>query len=96
MNTTVIIFLVVVVFVALAYFNYWHSHHFKIKEESIRPTVEKIFAEQGKTILRKKDFIRLVARSYSCGSKEALYILGLARSMSVVEEDGNKVKLVAA
>lgn len=58
--------------------------------------MEKIFAEQGKTILRKKDFIRLVARSYSCGSKEALYILGLARSMSVVEEDGNKVKLVAA
>jgi len=97
MNTTftIITIAVVLVMLALVYFNYIHKNHIQFTEDELKANIKKIYSDNNVTVLRKKDFVRLLKNVYSCSSKEALYLLGQARKLDVVEDNNREVKLAA-
>ena len=84
--------LVVAVCLALVYFNYRHNHHFKFNKEKLSAAVDKIFAEPNAQTMQKNDFLWKLKHIYGCTHKEANFLLGAAKKLGMIAEEGQNVR----
>ena len=85
----IVVLVVVVVFVASSYL---HKRHVEYKMVDIENAVRSAYSE-GVSSVAKADLVKAVKKYFHCSSKEAHYIIGVARRKKVVDIEAEKVSL---
>ena len=91
---TLLIIVVLVVLLAIAIFNYSYQKRISFHPDELKKRVQAIFQEQNVTELSKTTFLVSLKHKYGCSYKKALYLLGKAREMGLVENEGKNVHLI--
>ncbi len=85
MNQTVIsIAVVLVVVFGIVAFSYLHKRHLEYKMVDIEKAVQSAYQE-GVSSVQKEMLVKAVKKYFHCSSKEAHYIIGVARRKKVVD-----------
>lgn len=85
MTKTVIISLVAVVaVVAIIVYLYLHKHHVEYALADVEKAVRKAYPP-GTTSVSKAELTRVVKAHFHCSTKEAHYIIGVARHAKLVD-----------
>lgn len=88
-----ILFIVVLVLiVVLVVFSYLHKRHVEYKMVDIENAVRSAYAD-GVTSVEKEVLVKAVKRYFHCSSKEAHYIIGVARRKKIIDIAVGKVSL---
>lgn len=94
MNHTVLFFaLVVAVVCVIAIFSYLHKRHVEYKMSDIEQAVRSAYAAGG-TSVEKTVLVKAVKKYFHCSSKEAHYIIGVARRKKVIDIEAGRVTLL--
>ncbi len=92
-NPSVIIVIALVVVVAIIVFCYLHKRHKEYHMGDIVKAVESAYIG-GKTSVEKQVLVNAVKKYFHCSSKEALYIIGVARRKKLVDIEAGTVTLL--
>lgn len=96
MSTTTIIVIVIiaVVLVAIAIVSK-HSHHkYVFHEEQVRKAIAEVFDENGPDEMSRAKFQHAFQLKINCSRKEMLFLFGKARSLNMINVDGDLVSRV--
>ena len=77
-QVTLFIFAVLAIVVVLVVFSYLHKRHVEYKMVDIENAVRSAYSE-GVTSVEKEALVKAVKKYFHCSSKEAHYIIGVAR-----------------
>lgn len=77
-NSNLILLVVLVVVFAIIVFSYLHKRHHEYKMADIEKAVRKAYVGEA-TSVSKEELVKVVKTYFHCSSKEALYIIGVAR-----------------
>ncbi len=86
------IIVVAVVVVLLVVSLYHHKKHIEYKMSDIEKAVRSAYPE-GVSSVQKGDLVKAVKKYFHCSSKEAHYIIGVARRKKIVDIAAEKVTL---
>ncbi len=92
-NSVLILLVVLMVVFTIIVFSYLHKHHHEYKMADIENAVRKAYAG-GAASVGKEELVKVVKKYFHCSSKEALYIIGVARRKKVVDIADGKVSLL--
>ena len=92
-NSNLILFVVLVVVFAIIVFSYLHKRHHEYKMADIEKAVRKAYVGET-TSVSKEELVKVVKTYFHCSSKEALYIIGVARRKKIVDIVDGKVSLL--
>ena len=84
-----IVLVVVVLFVVLLYH---HKKHIEYKMSDIEKAIRSAYPE-GVSSVEKRELVKAVKKYFHCSSKEAHYIIGVARRKKIVDIAVEKVSL---
>ena len=88
-NSTLTFFVVLIAVFAIIVFSYLHKRHHEYKMADIEKAIRKAYAN-GVSSVSKEELVKVVKAYFHCSSKEAHYIIGVARRKKVVDiEDGH-------
>lgn len=94
MSQTVIFIAVVLLIVfGIVAFSYLHKRHLEYKMVDIEKAVKSAY-QDGATSVEKSELVKAVKKYFHCSSKEAHYIIGVARRKKVVDIAENIVTLL--
>lgn len=85
-----IVVLVVVLIVVAS--SYLHKRHVEYKMEDIEKAVLSAYPE-GTSSVTKEALVKVVKKYFHCSSKEAHYIIGVARRKKIIDIAAEKVSL---
>lgn len=85
-----IVVLVIVLFIVAS--SYLHKRHVEYKMVDIEKAVQSAYPE-GVTSVSKEVLVKAVKKYFHCSSKEAHYIIGVARRKKIVDIAAEKVTL---
>lgn len=91
-QVTLLIIAVLVVIVVLVVFFYLHKRHVEYKMVDIENAVRSAYPD-GVASVEKEVLVKAVKKYFHCSSKEAHYIIGVARRKKVVDITVGKVSL---
>ncbi len=93
MNQVTLLFIVVLVFIViLVAASYLHKRHVEYKMSDIEKAVRSAYQE-GSSSVKKEELVKAVKKYFHCSSKEAHYIIGVARRKKIVDIAAEKVTL---
>lgn len=92
-NSNLILLVVLVVVFAIIVFSYLHKRHHEYKMADIEKAVRKAYVGEA-TSVSKEELVEVVKTYFHCSSKEALYIIGVARRKKIVDIADGKVSLL--
>ena len=92
MTQVTFILVVAVLVVLVAVFLYHHKKHVEYKMSDIEKAVRSAYPE-GISSVQKGDLVKAVKKYFHCSSKEAHYIIGVARRKKIVDIAAEKVTL---
>ncbi len=92
MSLVTFILIVFVVVVLLVVSLYHHKKHVEYKMADIEKAVRSAYPE-GVSSVKKEDLVKAVKKFFHCSSKEAHYIIGVARRKKIVDIAAEKVTL---
>lgn len=78
--------------VVLVVFSYLHKRHVEYKMVDIENAVRSAYSE-GVTSVEKEALVKAVKKYFHCSSKEAHYIIGVARRKKIIDIAVGKVSL---
>lgn len=87
----IIILLVIIVTIIIS--QYYHKRHREYQMAAIEEAVRGAFARGVETV-GKEQLVASVKKRLHCSSKEAHYILGVAKRKHIVDVQGNNVTLM--
>ena len=87
-QVTLFIFAVLAIVVVLVVFSYLHKRHVEYK----MVVIENAYSE-GVTSVEKEALVKAVKKYFHCSSKEAHYIIGVARRKKIIDIAVGKVSL---
>ena len=93
-NSTLFIIIVLVVVFGITVFSYLHKRHREYKMGDIEAAVRSAYTD-GKTSTDKKTLAKAIKRYFHCSSKEAHYIIGVARRKKIIDIHADAVTLMA-
>lgn len=88
----IIYFAVLAIVVVLVVFSYLHKRHVEYKMVDIENAVRSAYSE-GVTSVEKEALVKAVKKYFHCSSKEAHYIIGVARRKKIIDIAVGKVSL---
>ena len=91
-NSNLILLVVLVVVFAIIVFSYLHKRHVEYKMVDIENAVRSAYSE-GVTSVEKEALVKAVKKYFHCSSKEAHYIIGVARRKKIIDIAVGKVSL---
>jgi glutaredoxin-related protein len=91
-QVTLFIFAVLAIVVVLVVFSYLHKRHVEYKMVDIENAVRSAYSE-GVTSVEKEALVKAVKKYFHCSSKEAHYIIGVARRKKIIDIAVGKVSL---
>ena len=91
-KVTVLLIVVLVVVVVLVASSYLHKRHVEYKMVDIEKAVRSAYPE-GVSSVSKAELVKAVKKYFHCSSKEAHYIIGVARRKKIVDIAAEKVSL---
>lgn len=89
---TLIWIVVIAVVLMIVAFSYLHKRHVEYKMEDIEKAVRSAYLDDA-TAVEKAVLVKAVKRYFHCSSKEAHYIIGVARRKKIVDIASDKVSL---
>lgn len=94
MSQTVIFIAVVLLIVfGIVAFSYLHKRHLEYKMVDIEKAIKSAYVNDT-TSVEKAELVKAVKKYFHCSSKEAHYIIGVARRKKVVDIAENIVTLL--
>lgn len=94
MSQTVIFIAVVLLIVfGIVAFSYLHKRHLEYKMVDIEKAIKSAYVNDA-TSVEKAELVKAVKKYFHCSSKEAHYIIGVARRKKVVDIAENIVTLL--
>lgn len=87
-----VIIVLVIVFSIIAS-SYFHKRHLEYKMADIEKAVRSAFPK-GVCSVEKEDLVKAIKKYFHCSSKEAHYIVGVARRKKVVDIAADYVTLL--
>lgn len=87
------IIIVLVVVAAIVAFCYLHKRHKEYHIEDIARAVQSAYSG-GKTSVDKQELVKVVKKYFHCSSKEAHYIIGVARRKELIDIEAGSVTLL--
>lgn len=91
--TRVILVLVFAV-LAVAFLIKRHKHAKDFSNEEVIRIVKSIFSEARRRRMSKDEFIKALKRKFHCTSKEAVYLVGKARTLKLIGVEHHDVMLL--
>lgn len=91
--TRVILVLVLAV-LAVAFLIKRHKHAKDFSNEEVIRIVKSIFSEARRRRMSKDEFIKALKRKFHCTSKEAVYLVGKARTLKLIGVEHHDVMLL--
>ena len=85
-----IVVLVIVLFIVAS--SYLHKRHVEYKMDDIEKAVRSAYPE-GISSVEKVVLVKAVKKFFHCSSKEAHYIIGVARRKKIIDIAADKVSL---
>ena len=92
-NSNLILLVVLVVVFAIIVFSYLHKRHHEYKMADIEKAIRKAYAN-GVSSVSKEELVKVVKAYFHCSSKEAHYIIGVARRKKVVDIEDGRISLL--
>ncbi len=92
-NPSAIIIVCLAVMAAIVAFCYLHKRHKEYHMNDIIKAIQSAYAG-GKTSVEKQVLVNSVKKYFHCSSKEALYIIGVARRKKLVDIEAGTVTLL--
>lgn len=89
---TLIWIVVIAVVLMIVAFSYLHKRHVEYKMEDIEKAVRSAYLDDA-TAVEKAVLVKAVKKYFHCSSKEAHYIIGVARRKKIVDIASDKVSL---
>lgn len=91
--TRVILILILVVLV-VAFFIKHHKHANDFSDEVVTRTVKSIFTDARRRRMSKDEFVKALKHKFNCTSKEAVYLVGKARTLKLIGVEHHDVMLL--
>lgn len=91
-QVTLLLIAALVVIVVLVVFAYLHKRHVEYKMVDIENAVRSAYSENV-TSVDKETLVKAVKKYFHCSSKEAHYIIGVARRKKIIDIAVGKVSL---
>lgn len=91
-NVTFILTVTLIVVVGIVTSSYLHKRHVEYKMVDIEKAVHSAYPE-GISSISKEELVKAVKKYFHCSSKEAHYIIGVARRKKLVDIAAEKVSL---
>lgn len=91
--TRVILVLVLAVLVVVFLVKH-HRHANDFSDEVVIRTVKSIFSEARKRRMTRGEFVKALKHKFNCTSKEAVFLLGKARTLRLVGVEQHDVMLL--
>lgn len=92
MKVTLLFYVVLVIVLFLVALSYLHKRHVEYKMVDIEKAVQSAYPS-GVTSVEKGVLVKAVKTYFHCSSKEAHYIIGVARRKKIVDIAADKVTL---
>lgn len=92
-NPSVIIIVCLAVMAAIIGFCYLHKRHKEYHMNDIVKAIQSAYVG-GKTSVEKQVLVNAVKKYFHCSSKEALYIIGVARRKKLVDIEAGNIKIL--
>lgn len=95
MNQAVVFIIIVLAVVfGIVASSYLHKRHKEYKMSDIEKAVRKAYSGDTQSI-DKEDLLKAIKKHFHCSSKEAHYILGVARRKKLVDIEAGHVTLLS-
>lgn len=91
-QVTVLSILVLAIIIVIVAFSYLHKRHVEYKMVDIEKAVRSAYPESVSSI-SKEVLVKAVKKYFHCSSKEAHYIIGVARRKKIIDIASEKVSL---
>ena len=91
-QVTLLSILVLAIVIVIVAFSYLHKRHIEYKMLDIEKAIKSAYPE-GTTSVTKDVLVKAVKKYFHCSSKEAYYIIGVARRKKIVDIAVDKVSL---
>lgn len=92
-NSVVFIIIVLVVVFAIVASSYLHKRHKEYKMVDIEKAVRSAYTGDVQTV-GKEELVKAIKKHFHCSSKEAHYIIGVARRKKLVDIEPNGVTIL--
>lgn len=92
-QSVLFIIIVLVIVFTIIVSSYYHKRHLEYKMEDIEKAVRSSFPS-GVRSIAKEDLVKGVKKHFHCSSKEAHYIIGVARRKKLVDIGADYVALL--
>ena len=93
-NSALFILIALAVVFGITIFSYLHKRHREYKMSDIEAAVRSAYTS-GKTSTDKKALAKAIKQHFHCSSKEAHYIIGVARRKKIIDIHADAVTLMA-
>lgn len=92
-QVTVVMIAILLIVLLIVAFSYLHKRHVEYKMEDIEKAIRSAYPE-GVSSVAKETLVKAVKRHFHCSSKEAHYIIGVARRKKLVDIAAEKVHTI--
>ena len=91
-QVTFILIVILVIVLLIVAFSYLHKRHVEYKMADIEMAIRSAYSE-GVSSVEKATLVKAVKKHFHCSSKEAHYIIGVARRKKLIDIAAEKVSL---